>query len=371
LVDDLLTPHQWWPWSDGGDVSMPASEFASEVRPTVPSLPPFTLRQLEYLVAAAETGTIISAAERMHVSPSTMSDAITQLERLLHTRLCVRRKAQGLTLTRAGEQAVADARVLLRGAHELYASLVSSADELFGPVSIGCFPTLAPTVLPPLLTAFAERHPRLDVEVIEASQDRLAELLASGRVDVAFLYDVQLPRSVRRKCLFTLPPHVLLPAGHRLAAAPHVRLEDLADENFIMLDSPPSSTHALSIFDARGVSPRIRHRTGNPDVVRTLVGRGLGYGMLVQRHMDPRAVRGFPVVMKEIAPAVPPLSIDVVWPAEYEPTPRTRAVIAFAQDVEWPRVEQGPLGDGHAPDQSQVRVRTGQSLRQSQERATG
>jgi len=318
---------------------MVEAERAPGVRPTVSSLPPFTLRQLEYLVAAADMGTIIKAAERMHVSPSTMSDAITQLERLVHTRLCIRRKAQGLTLTSTGEQVVADARALLRGAHELYASLVSSTDELSGPVSIGCFPTLAPTVLPPLLTAFADSHPRLDVEVIEASQDRLADLLASGRVDVAFVYDVQLPSRVRRQRLFTLAPHVLLPAGHRLAAEPHVRLEDLADEDFIMLDSPPSSTHALSIFDARGVTPRIRHRTGNPDVVRTLVGRGLGYGMLVQRHMDPGAVRGFPLVMKDIEPAVPPLSIDVVWPAEYEPTPRTQAVIAFAQGVEWPRVD--------------------------------
>jgi DNA-binding transcriptional LysR family regulator len=332
---------------------MEETHLAAEVKPTISSLPPFTLRQLEYLVTAAEMGTIVSAAERMHVSPSTMSDAITQLERLVHTRLCVRRKAQGLTLTSAGEKVVADARVLLRGAQELYASLVSSTDELSGPVSIGCFPTLAPTVLPPLLMAFADRHPRLDVEVIEASQDRLAELLASGRVDVAFVYEVQLPSRVRRQRLFTLPPHVLLPAGHRLAAAPHVRLEDLADEDFIMLDSPPSSTHALSIFDARGVTPRIRHRTGNPDVVRTLVGRGLGYGMLVQRHMDPGAVRGFPVVMKEIAPAVPPLSIDVVWPAEYEPTPRTRAVIAFAQGVEWPHIEheatQGDRDEGDGP----------------------
>ncbi len=334
------------------------------VQPPVASFPPFTLRQLDYLVAAAEAGTIVGAAERMHVSPSTMSDAITQLERLLHTRLCVRRKAEGLTLTSAGEQVVADARVLLRGAQELYASLVSSTDQLSGPVSIGCFPTLGPTVLPPLLTAFADSHPRLHVEVIEASQDRLAELLASGRVDVAFVYDVQLPRSVRRERLFTLPPHVLLPAGHRLAAMPHVRLEDLADEDFIMLDSPPSRSHALSIFDARGLTPRIRHRTGNPDVVRTLVGRGLGYGMLVQRHMDPGAVRGFPVVMKEIWPPVPPLSIDVVWPAEYEPTQRTKAVIEFARGVEWPRVE---LGGSPVPPPPRVLpipddVRTGSSF---------
>lgn len=306
--------------------------------PDRPSSPSFTLRQLEYLVAAAEAGTIVGAAERLHVSPSTMSDALTQLERQLHTRLCVRRKAQGLTLTSAGERTVTHARVLLREAQELYTGLVApDGGGLAGPVTIGCFPTLAPTVLPPLLTAFADRHPLLSLDVVEAPQDKLAEDLASGRVDVAFVYEVQLPRKVRRQRLFSLPPHVILPAGHRLADAPHVRLEQLADEDFIMLDSPPSSTHALSVFDDRGLSPRIRHRTGNPDVVRTLVGRGLGYGMLIQRHMSPSAVSGFPVVVKEIAPAVAPLSIDAVWSTELEPTSRSRAVIEFATTVDWPR----------------------------------
>ena len=298
-------------------------------------LVPFTLRQLAYLVAAADAGTIVAAAIRMHVSPSTMSDAISELERLVDARLCVRKKAQGLTLTTAGERAVAQARALLRGAQELHVMLTTDADQLAGPIAVGCFPTLAPTVLPPLLTAFASEHPRLDIDVVEAPQDRLAEMLESGRIDLAFVYDVQLPRAVHRSKLFELPPHVILPVGHRLADAPYVRLEELADEQFIMLDSPPSSTHTLSIFDERGVTPRVRHRTGNPDVVRTLVARGLGYGMLIQRHPDAVAA-GLPVVVKEIFPAVQPLAIDLVWSAGLRPTKRTEAVIEFARGVEWP-----------------------------------
>jgi len=299
---------------------------------------PFTLRQLAYFIAAADAGSIVGAAERIHVSPSTMSDAISELERLLNTQLCVRRKAQGLTLTSAGVRAVEDGRALLRNANDLYAAIGSDTEELSGPVAIGCFPTLAPTVLPILLSAFAKTHPRLDIDVVEASQDRLAEMLASGRIDVAFVYDVQLPTGVHRAELFALPPHLILPADHRLAARQAVRLEDLADEDFIMLDSSPSSSHTLTIFEGRGVTPRIRHRTGNPDVVRTLVGRGLGYGMLIQRHMSPEAIAGYGVVVKEIEPAVPPLAVDAVWSAALRPTLRTQAVIRFARTVAWPGV---------------------------------
>ncbi|MQA34401.1 LysR family transcriptional regulator [Modestobacter roseus] len=304
--------------------------------------PSFTLRQLAYLVAAAEAGTIAQAAERMHVSPSTMSDAITELERLLGTRLCVRRKSQGLTLTSAGDRAVADARRLLRDAQELQFALGTTAGELVGPLAIGCYPTLAPTVLPPLLSAFSTAHPQLDITVTEATQDLLVELLDSGRIDVAFVYDVQLPARVHRTKLFELPPHILLAGSHPLAREPFVRLEQLADEDFIMIDSPPSSTHMRSIFDARGITPRVRHRTQNPDVVRTLVGRGLGYGMLIQRLFDYSGATGFPVVMKDIVPAVPPLAVDLAWSTELPLTSRTEAVVAFARAVAWPEIPAVP-----------------------------
>ncbi|MFI7583468.1 LysR substrate-binding domain-containing protein [Kocuria sp. M1N1S27] len=298
--------------------------------------PSFTFRQLSYLMAAAEEGTIVAAARRMHVSPSAMSDAITELERLVGTRLCVRRKAQGLTLTSAGIRVVEEARGLLRGAQELDIALQGGPDELVGPLAIGCFPTLAPTILPPLLSAFRAEHPRLDIEIMEADQNQLVEHLHSGRIDVAFAYDVQLPGSVRRESLYELPPHIVVAANHPLAGAGPVHLAGLAGEDFIMLDSSPSSDHTLSTFAAHGVVPRIRHRTGNPEVVRTLVGRGLGYGMFIQRHADGMGAKGFPLAVVEVAPPVAALAVQVVWSSAISPTRRARAVIEFARRVEWP-----------------------------------
>jgi DNA-binding transcriptional LysR family regulator len=298
--------------------------------------PPFTFRQLSYLLAAAEEGTIVAAAKRMHVSPSAMSDSITELERLLGTRLCVRRKAQGLTLTSAGLRVVGDARNLLRLAQELHIALQGGPNELIGPLTIGCFPTLAPTILPPLLSAFRAEHPRLDIEIMEAAQDQLVEHLDSGRIDVAFAYNVQLPVQVCRIGLYEMPPHIVLAANHRLADQDEVHLSDLEEEDFIMLDSSPSSDHTLATFALHGVRPKIRHRTGNPEVVRTLVGRGLGYGMFIQRHSVTTEAKGFPLAIMDIAPPVEALAVEVIWSAGIQPTARTQAVIDFACRVEWP-----------------------------------
>ena len=298
--------------------------------------PDFTLRQLSYLVSAADEGTIAAASARLHVSPSAISDAITELERALGEKLCIRRRAHGLTLTGAGTQVVARGRPLLADARELALSLRATGDELVGPITIGCYPTLAPTILPPLLHDFGDAHPRVDLQIFEATHDALEGRMASGDVDVAFVYDTLIPGNPRRERLFALPAHVLLGAGDPLADAPAVRLEDLVERDLILLDAPPSSQHTLSLFAARGLTPRIRHRTTSYEAVRTLVGRGLGYGILVQRPVNPASYEGYPVVLKEIEPPVGPVGIEVIWPAATPPTPRTRALIDFARSIRWP-----------------------------------
>jgi DNA-binding transcriptional LysR family regulator len=300
-------------------------------------LPPdFTLRQLAYLVAAADEGTIAGAAQRLHVSPSALSDAITELERAVGEPLCVRRRAHGLTLTSAGTRAVERARRLLDDANELRLSLHADDDELVGPITIGCYPTLAPTVLPPLLDEFGRAHPRVDLHIFEATHDALDGRLDTGEVDVAFVYDTLIPGNPRRERLFELPAHVLVAGHDPLAAAERVRLEDLADRDLILLDAPPSSQHTLSLFARRGLTPRIRHRTTSYEAVRTLVGRGLGYGILVQRPANTASYEGLPVVMKEIEPPVPPVGIEVIWPAGHPVNRRTRALIDFARSIRWP-----------------------------------
>lgn len=299
--------------------------------------PGFTLRQLSFLVCAADEGTVAGAAARLHVSPSAVSEALSELERGLGAQLTVRRRARGLTLTSAGADAVARARALLASSRELETSLRGAPGELVGPIAVGCYPTLAPTVLPPLLQGFGRLHPRVELEVLEATHDRLAAPLASGRIDVAFVYDTLVPGQPQRATLFALPAHVVVAGDDPLAGSASVRLEELVDRDLILLDAPPSSEHTMSLFAARGLVPKVRHRVQSTEAVRALVARGLGYGILVQRPANPASYEGYPVAMLEIAPAVAPVGVDIIWPGSPEPTARTRALIDFARALPWPQ----------------------------------
>lgn len=299
-------------------------------------VPDFTLRQLAYLVAAADAGTIAAAAARLHVSASAISDAITELERSLGAHLAIRRRAHGLTLTSAGAHVVAQARPLLASARELATSVTAADGELVGPIAIACFPTLAPTVLPPLLAGFAAQHPGVDLRVVETTQDGLAGRIESGEIDVAFVYDRLVPGNPRRARLYALPAHVVLAASDPLAERERIRLEELVDRDLILLDAPPSSEHTLSLFAARGLTPRIRQRVRSYEAVRTLVGRGLGYGILVQRPANAASYEGLPLVRRELEPAVDAVGVDVLWSADAEPPARVRALLDFATSLAWP-----------------------------------
>jgi DNA-binding transcriptional LysR family regulator len=80
----------------------------------------YTLRQLEYFIAAGETGSITIASERIHISPPSISTAIAHLERELGIQLFIRHHAQGLSLTPAGRDLLREAKSLIAQAEGLY-----------------------------------------------------------------------------------------------------------------------------------------------------------------------------------------------------------------------------------------------------------
>ena len=178
------------------------------------------MNQLAAFVAVAEAGTISGAAEKLHVSPSALSAAVTELEHSLQTQLLHRRKAKGVSLTPAGELVLPRARYVLFQAAELEADARGDERGVTGLVRLGCYPSLAPTVLPVLLSEFIKVHPEARLEVQENTQDQLTHGLESGALDLAIMYDLDLEPVWKSATLATLEPRVVLPADHRLATTP-------------------------------------------------------------------------------------------------------------------------------------------------------
>ncbi|MFW3168786.1 LysR family transcriptional regulator [Geodermatophilus sp. CPCC 206100] len=286
----------------------------------------FSLRQLSHFVAVAETGTISAAAERLYMSPSAVSGSITELERILGAELCVRRRAQGVTLTPLGRQVLDMARRLLADAAELSYTVRGGGAELAGPVGIGCFVTLAPTVLPRLLSEMETAHPKVTLDFLEGSQDLLHEALLTGRIDVAVVYDMGGLDGLESILLYEARGYALFGEDHPLARQPTVTLEELAPEPLVLFDQPPSTNYAMSAFQERGLVPTIRHHTRSYELTRSIVARGRTYALLVQRPPNKSSYEGLPIIEREVDPPLPAVPVVLAWPGDVRLSPRARAL---------------------------------------------
>ena len=291
----------------------------------------FTIRQLQYFAAVAQTGMMSTAAARCHVSQSALSLAITELERSLGVKLLVRQRAKGAELTPAGARVLELAEVLLTQARQLQERAeVESGTKLDGERAVGCYTTLAPQFLPPLLTGFKQVCPAVVLEFSEYAQPELQRELREGVLELALLYEHQLDTDLEFVVVDTLYPYVLLPADHRFAHDKAVSLAALAEEPMILFDVQPSRENWLRITRELALEPVIGHRTHNFELARCLVGRGLGYAPLFQRPQLDLTYEQRPVVAKPVTEHVPPTRVVLAYPAGTNLTARARRFADFA-----------------------------------------
>ncbi|KGI67413.1 LysR family transcriptional regulator [Mycolicibacterium rufum] len=293
----------------------------------------YTLRQLEYFVAVAEAGSVTRAAAAVHLSQSAMSAALADLESALSVQLLVRHHARGISLTPAGKEMLVASRQLLASAADLRSVAQGLGSSLSGTLSIGCFEVVAPYLLPELLAAAAEKTPNLHVQTTEVDLADLAEGVADGTFELGIGYDLVEDPRLKRWPLFRLPPYVLLPGSHRLAARDEVDLADLADEPMALLDLPHSRDYFQSVFAAAGVRPDVRYRSTTVETCRALVGRGLAYTVLNLRAAVPTALDGHPVAAVPISGDPPNLTVVLLGAVAAKPTRRAGVVAELCRDL--------------------------------------
>lgn len=237
----------------------------------------FSLKQLEYFVAAAEAGSIKDAAERIHISQPSISSAVTHLERELQLQLFVRRHAQGLSLTMPGKRILHEARLVLKQANGFYALAGELRDEISGKLNVGCMVTLAPMIMPELSSTFTDACPAVDFDIVEGTHEQLLERLGRVDIEAAICYDLNFPDDIAFEPLTYLSPQVVVAADHALADRESLQLTDLVDQPMILLDLPYSTQYFYSLFEHAGLTAHIVARSSSLNVVRSMVANGEAY----------------------------------------------------------------------------------------------
>ncbi|MCC9173453.1 LysR substrate-binding domain-containing protein [Arthrobacter sp. zg-Y179] len=121
--------------------------------------------------------------------------------------------------------------------------------------------------------------------------------------------------------------HAILAPEHPLASQPSVSAADLAAEPLLLMDVPPSADDILGYFSSPGLSPRIGLRSQQFEFIRSLVARGAGYSLLIQRPRTSTSYEGLPVVALRVVPAPPLERAEIAWSSRRRLSRRSRAFI--------------------------------------------
>jgi LysR family hydrogen peroxide-inducible transcriptional activator len=197
---------------------------------------PFSLRQLQYLVALEETRNFHRAAERCAVAQPSLSTQVAALEEALGVRIFDRGRG-GVLVTRAGEAVLAQARRVLQEGETLTREAGRFKDPLAGPLRLGLIPTVASYFLPRLVPQLRKAFPALEPRWTEERTSVLVESLQQGRLDGAILALEADLEDLEWAPLGKDPFLLALPLDHRLARRRGpVSLEELAGERILLLD---------------------------------------------------------------------------------------------------------------------------------------
>jgi LysR family hydrogen peroxide-inducible transcriptional activator len=237
------------------------------------------LSQLRYVMAVADTGNFTRAAARSNIAQPSLSQQIINLERELGHKL-FHRMGRKAVLTEAGTVFLERARRILFEVEDATKEL-GDHPSLERKITVGAIPTLAPYLLPTLITRCRKRFPNLQVNIREDFKVTLIQEILEGELDLALATLPVADPSIQVEVLWKEPLILAVAKGHPLASKERVIGCDLANETFILLGSSSSLTAQVRRFcGENNFEPRIGSRCAQVATVKALVGIGTGISIL-------------------------------------------------------------------------------------------
>lgn len=239
---------------------------------STPSLHDLSLRQLQYVVAVADTLGFRRAAERCAVSQPTLSAQVQHLEEVLGVKLFERDRRRVLVTT-AGEEIVARARRILVDTEDLLAVATRARDPFTGTFRVGVIPTIAPYFLPEVTQVLAKKYPDLRLVFREEKTEDTVRDLWAGTLDAGLVALEADLGALEHAEVMRDPFVVAMPRGHRLAKKKRIAQSDLDDQEVLLLeDGHCLRSQALALCSKAGAREMDLRATSLATLVQMVAG---------------------------------------------------------------------------------------------------
>lgn len=233
-----------------------------------------SISQLEYAVAVYQAGHFGRAAARCDISQATLSAQIARLEGELGVVLFDRR-SRPVTATEHGERILRLAQEVV-SAHARLLAAAGGLHALSGQVNLGIIPTLASSVLPWFLPAFAATFPRVELHVIERPTAEILVELQAMRLDAGVLVTPLSEPGLEKRVAFYDPFYGYAHASSTLLAHDEIDVADIArDDLWLLEDGHCFRNQVVYLCGAhrRHILEGVRFEAGSFETLRGLVDR--------------------------------------------------------------------------------------------------
>jgi LysR family transcriptional regulator, hca operon transcriptional activator len=240
------------------------------------------LRHLRYFVAVAEEGSLTLAADRrLHTAQPSLSRQIRDLEAEIGVQLLIR-SPRGIELTAAGRAFLDHARLALSQVEAAGEAARRAAYPEQRTLALGFLSGCEPEWLPAVMHVLREELPKIEVMISSKHSPQLAESLANGKLDAAFMRPEGRHPDLVYKVLITEPLIVVLPRDHRLALHDAIQPLDFVGETFIgMADQAPVLRSLIEDYFRRsGIDLQPAHRVDYLSMAISLIASTRGLALL-------------------------------------------------------------------------------------------
>ena len=279
-----------------------------------------TLRQLEFIVAIADTGQFGLAADRLNVSQPSLSAQVAKTEADLGLRI-FNRDRSGATITTAGEEVVRRARMILHDVEDLRAS-VKGGGIFEGRLRLGILPSIGPYLLPGVVRRLHREHPSFRLIVREESTQDLQEGLRTGRLDMIISTPEDHPGTIQTH-LFTERLWAAVALDDPLAAeSGAISPGQFAQRSLLTLGSRHRlSLMVMALAQQNGGYVSDEYEGTSLDAIRLMAAAGVGIAILPHIYAATEARRGTDIALRPIDDPAAERMISLIQPYGHEPRP--------------------------------------------------
>ena len=246
-----------------------------------------TLRQLRAFAEVARHASFSEAARHLHLTQSSVSGLLRELERQIGLAL-LDRTTRSVTLTAAGRAFLIHTQRILSDVEQAMAMAQGLLNKSHGHVAVAASPLAAATLLPDVIREFSVAYPEVTVTLHDVLTDQILHFVRDGTVDLGVGTFQRSQTELELVTLFEDRLGVMIAPGSVFADRRTLRWADLQDQTFIAL-SRSSAFRALidSTFESQGVPvPPPRFEVGYMGTAVALVEAGLGISVLPQRAAE-------------------------------------------------------------------------------------